>query len=89
LKGYRHPSSIRDKALLICNRHTEAKFEALRMKIKSGEAAQSDIDTCPDHWLRILETQGLLRCNDGEYTIRMPAEKDQEAVNAIPEMSEL
>ena len=68
LADYRAPATRKDKALSICARHTQARFDEWVMALRTGEPA--DLDTVPERWLRIAETQGYLRCIEGKYERR-------------------
>ena len=68
LEDYRPRATRKDKALTICAKHTQARFDEWVMSLRIGEPA--DLETVPDRWLRIAETQGHLRCIDGKYERR-------------------
>ena len=68
LADYRAPATRKDKALLLCANHTQAKFDEWILALRAGEPV--DLDGKPERWLRIAETQGYLRCVEGEYVQR-------------------
>ena len=68
LERYTAPTSKKDKALLICSNHTQARFDEFIMSLRCGEPVE--LRDKPERWLRIAETQGYLRLIDGEFTIR-------------------
>jgi len=68
LESYRAPASRKDKALQICAQHTQAKFDEWIASLRKGESVE--LTGKPERWLRIAETQGYLRCVDGEYVQR-------------------
>ena len=68
LEDYRPRATRKDKALTICARHTQARFDEWVMALRTG--GDADLETVPDRWLRIAETQGHLRCVEGKYERR-------------------
>ena len=68
LERYTAPPSKKDRALMICSNHTQARFDEFIMSLRCGEPVE--LTDKPERWLRIAETQGYLRFVDGEYTIR-------------------
>ena len=68
LEDYRPRATRKDKALTICAKHTQARFDEWVMALRAGEPA--DLETVPDRWLRIAYEQGYLRCVEGKYERR-------------------
>jgi hypothetical protein len=67
LADYRPPASRKDRALLLCANHTQAKFDEWIAALRNGEA---ELAGKPERWLRIATERGYLRCIDGEYVQR-------------------
>ena len=67
LEDYRPPATRKDKALAICAKHNQARFDEWLQACKTGGAP---LDGVPESWLRIAETQGYLRYVNGEYARR-------------------
>lgn len=68
LKEYQPPATQQDKALIICAKHTQARFDEWVSALRSG--GDAELDGVPDRWLRIAEEQGHLRCVEGKYERR-------------------
>jgi len=67
LADYRPPATRKDRALLLCANHTQAKFDEWIAALRNGEA---ELAGKPERWLRIATERGYLRCIDGEYVQR-------------------
>lgn len=68
LADYRPRATQKDIALRICAKHTQARFDQWIAALRTGRDA--DIEGVPEGWLQIAETQGYLRCVNGEYERR-------------------
>ncbi len=68
LSSYSPPVTRKDRALTICARHTQAKFDEWILALRKGDDVE--LTGKPDRWLRIATEQGLLRYADGEYAKR-------------------
>lgn len=67
LADYRPPASRKDKALMICANHTQARFDEWLQALRTGDV---DLEGKPERWLRIATEQGYLRFVDGKYERR-------------------
>lgn len=69
----RNDSDFRDRenARADLRRENQARMEDAMTMLAGGQASQDQIDALPSQWKSIAETRGLLRYNDGEYTIRL------------------
>lgn len=68
LEDYRPRATRKDKALLICAKHTQARFDEWLMALRTG--GEADLESVPERWLRIADEQGYLRCKGGKYERR-------------------
>ena len=68
LDSYTPRTTKKDKALLICSNHTQARFEEFIMSLRCREPV--DLTDKSERWLRIAEDHGYLRIVDGEYIVR-------------------
>lgn len=68
LADYRPPASRKDKALLLCANHTQAKFDEWIETLRNGGAV--DLDGKPERWLRIATERGYLRHTEAGYVTR-------------------
>ena len=68
LEDYRPRATRKDKALAICAKHNQARFDQWIAALRTG--GKADIEGVPDGWLQIAETQGYLRFIDGKYERR-------------------
>ena len=67
LADYRPRATRKDMALAICAKHSQARFDEWIDAVRRGADCFLDV---PERWLRIAETQGYLRCVNGEYERR-------------------
>lgn len=67
LADYRPPASRKDKALLLCANHTQAKFEEWLQALRDGVAS---LEGKPERWLRIATERGYLRHTEAGYVTR-------------------
>lgn len=74
LREYRDPATDRDKALTLCHRFWQGRFEGFIAALKAGTATDADVDAAPANWRAIAMEQGHLRwINEQErYVIRCP-----------------
>jgi hypothetical protein len=68
LKDYQPATTPKDKALMICAKHTQASFDVWIKALRTG--GEAELAGVPDRWLRIAEEQGHLRCKEGKYERR-------------------
>lgn len=74
LREYRDPATDRDKALMLCHRFWQGRFEDFIAALKAGTATDADVDAVPGNWRAIAMEQGHLRWigEQQRYVIRRP-----------------
>lgn len=72
LREYRDPATDREKALMLCHRFWQGRFEDFIAALKAGTATDEDVDSVPDQWRSIAMEQGYLRwiAEEQRYVIR-------------------
>lgn len=72
LREYREPATDRDKALMLCHRFWQGRFEDFIAALKAGTATDDDVAAVPETWRKIAMEQGYLRwiAEDQPYAIR-------------------
>ncbi|OHC93922.1 MAG: hypothetical protein A3H25_02875 [Sphingomonadales bacterium RIFCSPLOWO2_12_FULL_63_15] len=72
LRDYREPATDRDKALMLCHRFWQGRFEDFIAALKADTATDDDVAAVPETWRKIAMEQGYLRwiADDQVYAIR-------------------